>query len=69
MKTSEALFKQYGKKFIPAEMIIPYGIGKLLEFAGKNIRSPIKSERAPPYLRLSRRDCIEVGNYLKELGL
>lgn len=48
---------------------IPYGIGKLLEFAGKNIRSPIKSERDPPHLYLTRKDCIEVGNYLKGLGL
>ena len=48
---------------------IPYGIRKLIEFAGKNMRSPIKSERAPPHLYLTRRDCIEVGNYLKGLGL
>ena len=46
---------------------IPYGIRKLLAFAGKNIRSPIRSERAPPHLYLTRRYCIEIGNYLKGL--
>jgi hypothetical protein len=51
------------------EQEIPYGIGKLLKFAGKKLTSPVISERAPPHLYLTRRECIEVGNYLKELGL
>lgn len=46
---------------------LPYGIEKLLAFAGKEISTPVRSERAPPHLYLTRRDCIVVGNFLKEL--
>ena len=46
---------------------LPYGIEKLLAFAGKEVSTPVRSERAPPHLYLTRRDCIVVGNFLKEL--
>lgn len=52
MKTSEALFKQYGKKFIPAEMIIPEywgyrcdGIGDITKLVEKNKLNGLKPVR------------------------
>jgi hypothetical protein len=46
---------------------IPSGINSLFKFAGKKLTSPVISERAPPHLYLTRRDCIAVGNFIKEL--
>ena len=46
---------------------IPSGVKSLLKFACKKLTSPVISERAPPHLYLTRRDCIAIGNFIKEL--
>lgn len=46
---------------------IPDEVNRILKFAGKNMESPYRFEQPPPNPHLTRRDCVIIADFIKQL--